>query len=351
MWFLNLLLLILILGIIILIHEFGHFIFAKKSNVHIYEFAIGMGPVLFQKKGKDGILYSFRAFPIGGYVQMAGEVYEDADLKKIPKSKFMCNRPWYQRVSIIVAGVVFNFILALTLLFVMALIWGSPTSTPIIGEVVENMPIAEAGIVAGDIITAINDKDVKTWDKAQLLLVMKSKNDVYKITVKHQDGSTDTYDVIPEVVKDEKDNESKFFGVSIKQEINKGFVPSVKYAFHKFGSLVETMWMVVSGLFTGKLSLSSLSGPVGIYQVVGDSAKAGLSQVVYLIAFLSLNVGFINILPFPAFDGGRLAFMLIEKVKGSPVDSKVEGMFHMVGFILLILLMLFITWQDISRLF
>jgi len=351
MWFLYLILLILILGIIILIHEFGHFIFAKKSGVHIYEFAIGMGPLIYQKKGKDGINYSIRAFPIGGYVQMAGEVYEDDDLEKIPKEKFMCNRPWYQRVLTIVAGVLFNFILALVLLFTMALIWGAKSSTPIVAEAPEEYPIAQAGIVAGDTITSVNGKKVTTWEKTQLLLTMKSKDDIYKIEVKHKDGSTDTYEVKPTITEDEDGNEIKVFGVSIEQNIEKGIIASAKYAVEKFGSLVESMAIVIGGLFTGSLSLSALSGPIGIYQVVGQSAQAGIQNVVYLIAYLSINVGFINILPFPAFDGGRLIFMLIEKIKGSPVNSKIENTFHTIGFILLMILMLYICVQDVFRLF
>ena len=351
MWFLYILLLVFILGIIILIHEFGHFIFAKKSGVHIYEFSMGMGPLIFQKKGKDGINYSVRLLPIGGYVQMAGEVYEDDDLEKIPKEKFMCNRPWYQRIMVIIAGVVFNFILALFLLLVIAGIWGAPTNKTVIAEVSPEFPVAKAGIVAGDTITAVNGKKATTWDKTQLLLTMKSKDDIYKIEVKHADGTTDTYDVKPETVEDEKGNETKVFGVSIKQDIKKGVGVSLKYAFTKFGTLVESMAIVVGGLFTGGLSLKALSGPVGMYEIVGQQAQAGIQNILFLIAYLSINVGFINILPFPAFDGGRAMFMIIEKIKGSPINSKFENACHTVGFVLLIILMLVVTCQDILKLF
>jgi len=351
MWILNILLLVVILGIIILIHEFGHFLFAKKSGVHIYEFAIGMGPVVLQKKGKDGINYSLRAFPIGGYVQMAGEVYEDDDLDKIPKEKFMCNRPWHQRILIIIAGVIFNFILAIILLFSIALIWGAPQNSTVVADTLDDYPIKEAGIVPGDEIISINGKRVNSWDKAQLLLVMKSKDDVYKIEIKHTDGSKKIYDIAPKISEDENGNEIRTFGLSIESKVEKGFVPSLKYAFTKFAILVESMAIVISGLFTGGLSLSALSGPVGMYQVVGETAKAGVENILYLVAYLSINVGFLNILPFPAFDGGRAVFMLIEKIKGSPVDSKLENTIHTIGFILLIILMLVVTCQDILRLF
>lgn len=350
MWILTLLLFVLILGIIILVHEFGHFIWAKTFGVHIYEFSIGMGPVVLSKKGKDGINYNLRAFPIGGFVQMAGEVYEDD--KEIPKEKFMCNKPWHQRLIILIAGVVNNFILAIVLLFFYGLIWGVTSLKPIVKDVMADYPIAEAGIVSGDEIVSINGYKINTWDKAQIVLALKNKNEYYTFEIKHESGLTDTYKITPKTVKDEKTGEeSKVFGVTIDTEADQGFIESIKFAFKKFGSIVETMILTVASLFTGKLSVNSLSGPVGIYQVVDQGVTYGLSYIIYILAFLSINVGFINILPFPAFDGGRVLFMIIEKIKGSPVDSKIENIFHTIGFILLMVLMIYITFQDIFRLF
>lgn len=349
MWILTLLLFILILGIIILVHEFGHFIWAKKFGVHIYEFSIGMGPVVLSKKGKDGIAYNLRAFPIGGFVQMAGEVYEDDE--KIPKEKFMCNKPWHQRLIILVAGVMNNFILAIVILFFYGLIWGVTSLTPVVKEVLPDYPMAEAGIVAGDTIVGINSYEVKTWDKAQIVLAFKNKNEYYTFDIKHEDGSVETYKVTPKVEENEDGEETKVFGVSINTDAKQGLWASIKFTFQKFGSIVESMALTVVSLFTGKLSLNSLSGPVGIYQVVDQGVTLGVSYIFYILAFLSINVGFINILPFPAFDGGRVLFMIIEKIKGSPVDSKIENVFHTVGFVLLMILMIYITFQDIFRLF
>lgn len=351
MWIVSILILILILGIIILVHEFGHFIWAKKFGVHIYEFSIGMGPVIFTHKGKDKIDYNLRAFPIGGFVSMAGEVYEDDESKKIPKEKFMCNRPWWQRLIILVAGVVNNFILALVLLFISSLIWGGSSLKPIVKEAVSDYPMAEAGIVEGDKIVAINGHKTNSWDVAQIILVMKNKNDYYTFKVEHKDGSTDEYKVVPKVEKDENGNENKVFGIKIEENTLTGFIGSVKYAFSKFGSVVESMWLTVTGLITGKISTKALSGPVGMYQVIDESVSYGLNYMIYITAFLSINVGFINILPFPAFDGGRVFFILVEKIKGSPINSKFENICHTVGFILLLLLMFYITIQDIIRLF
>lgn len=346
----NILLFIFILGILIFVHELGHFLTAKKSGVYIHEFSIGMGPVVKTIKGKDGINYSIRALPIGGFVQMAGEIYEDDDTNKIPKKRFMCNRPWYQRLIILVAGVFNNFLLAIILLFVIALIWGAPSLKPVIHNVTEGKPVAEAGIVAGDTIVEINGSKVSTWDKAQLLLLLKDKDDTYEIKVRHEDGEEDTYNIKPETEKDEEGNETKIFGIEIKSEISKGFVPAFKYAFAKFGSTVEQMWLTIVNLFTGKISINALSGPVGIYTVVGETRKSGFENVLFLVAYLSINLGIMNILPIPALDGGHVLFLIIELITRKRVNEKVEAITTTIFFGLLLLLMLYITIHDVIRL-
>lgn len=351
MWFVSLLVLIFILGLIILVHEFGHFIWAKIFKVHIYEFSIGMGPIIFTHKGKkDKIDYNIRAIPIGGFVSMAGEVYEDDE--KINKKSFMCNKPWYQRVIILVAGVVNNFLLALLFLFISSLIWGGTINLPEVREVVEGSPMAEAGIENGDKILEINGRKVSNWDKAQILLIMESEDNIYEFRVEHESGEVENIKVEPEVTVDEETGvETKTFGVYIKQETMTGLWESIKYAFQKFGSIVESMALTIEGLFTGKISLQALSGPVGMYEVIDQSIGYGISYMMYIIAFLSINVGFINILPFPAFDGGHVLFLIIEKIKGSPVNAKFESICHLIGFALLFLLMIYITIQDVIRFF
>ena len=346
--FLSILILILVLSVIIIVHEFGHFMWAKKFGVHIYEFSIGMGPILFTHKGKDKIDYNLRALPIGGFVAMAGEVYDDDD--KIKKEKLMCNKPWYQRLIILVAGVTNNFILAVLVLFISALIWGTSENTPKIAEVVKDSAMEKAGIVEGDTILAVNGKKVTNWEKTQLLLIYKSKSNKYKFDIKHEDGTKETFTVKPEVKKT-KNGETKTFGFRVEAKEKKGFVNAVRYSFVKFGSVVETMALTLGGLFSGKLSIKALSGPVGMYEVVDQGISYGLNYMLYLLAFLSINVGFLNILPFPAFDGGRVLFLVIEKIKGSKVDEKLENKFHTVGFILLMLLMVYITIQDIGKFF
>ena len=348
MWILYLLLFFLILGTLVTLHELGHFLVAKKCGVHIYEFSIGMGPLIHSHIGKDKIQYSIRALPIGGYVQMAGEVEEDDE--KVKKEKFMCNKPWWQRILILIAGVTMNFITAFVLLFIIALIWGANIVEPKISEVKENSSYEQAGGRAGDEILSINGSKVTNWDVAQIELIMNTQNNEYLIEVKHSDNTTETLKVYPKITKQDK-NEVKEYGIVMTQRTEKGFLAAIKYAFNKFGSIYQSMVKTIFGLFTGKLSFSSLSGPVGIYSVVEQSAKIGVEQVIYLMAFLSVNLGFVNLLPFPAFDGGHIVFVLIELIFRKPVNKKVEAIFHYIGFALIFLLLILVTIQDISRLF
>ena len=344
MWILTFLLFIFILGLIVFVHELGHFLWAKKFGVFIYEFSIGMGPVLFTKKGKDGINYNIRAFPIGGFVSMAGEVYEDD--KSIPKERCLCNKPVWQRVIVMAAGVMNNFILAILILFITGIFWGSFSLAPKIDSVVEGYPMALAGIVKGDMIVSINDHNISTWDEAQIILYYKNDTGYYNFRIKHSDDTVDEYKITP--VKETIDGEEKtVFGFNINQEKTFGLWNKIKYAFARFWSIVSSMWLTIVGLITGKISVNSLSGPVGIYSVVGQSISTGIANVIFLIGYLSINVGVINILPFPAFDGGRIFFLIVEKIKGSPVNQKFENWCHTIGFILLMLLIIYVTIHDI----
>ena len=349
MWIVYLLVLIIILGFLVLVHELGHFLVAKKCGVHIYEFSIGMGPILHKHIGKDNIQYSIRALPIGGYVQMAGEVTEDDD--NIKKEDFMCNKKWWQRILILIAGVTMNIITAFILLFVIALIWGASSTDPVVTSVMENSAYAEAGGLAGDTILEVDGKKTSTWDRAQILLILSNDTGYYNIKVRHENGNEETLKVTPKDTILEDGTSSKVFGISVVPTIEKGLIPSLKYAFSKFTSIYQSMFTIIGGLFTGRISTNSLSGPVGIYSIVEQSFALGLSQLLYLTAYISINLGFMNLLPFPAFDGGHIVFVLIEKLRGKPVDKNIEGWFHAVGFMLLMILMIYITIKDIIRLF
>ena len=338
---------ILILGVTILIHEFGHFIWAKKKGVYVYEFSIGMGPRLFKWKRKnDDTEYSIRAFPIGGYVSLAGE---DAEIdKNIPKGTRLQDKSIGANAIIMSAGVINNFILALFLLFIVGIFAGYTETKPIVSSVTENSSAEIAGIQVGDKITSINGKFVNNIDKLLLELSTLSSDDI-TITL---DRNGEKKEVKLNAAKEEKDgNVSYHMGFTLDDTNEKGFVPAIKYAFTKFVSLLEQMVYIIIYLFSGRLSLNNLSGPVGIYVLVGNVAKTGFINILYLMAYISLNVGVINILPFPAFDGGRIFFLLIEKIRGKKLDPKIENGINTVGFILLMSLMVYITFKDILKLF
>lgn len=345
----NLLLFILILGAIVLVHEFGHFIFAKIAGVYVYEFAIGMGPKIFSKKGKK-TEYSIRAIPIGGFCQMAGEDLDDDDSKKVPKDKRLQSKSCFQRFLIMFFGPFNNFIFAVLILFFIALIWGGTTMDPIISSVTKNYPAYKAGIRAGDEVISINNHKVKTSDDMSLYLAIANTSKGSKIKVINKDGNVKTYNVKPKrIVKG--DNEGYVYGIGMKQKKTHGFLNAFKYTYKKTCSIFKQMAITVGCLFTGGVKISQLSGPVGIYSIVGQQSRAGIANILYLVAFLSINVGFINLIPLPAFDGGHILFIIIEKIKGSPVNPNTENMIHTIGLFLLMLLMVFVTFNDILKLF
>lgn len=335
---------ILMLGIIVFIHEFGHFIFAKKAGIYVYEFSLGMGPRIFKFNRKnDETEYSIRLLPIGGYVQMAGEGLEEDE--KIPEEKKMQSKTWIQRFLTVIAGIMFNFILALVLLFIVGLINGTPVNNPYISIVDEGI---NSNIVnKGDRILEVNGKKVIFTD-TMLLRIQVNNGKPLKLKLKDENGNTKEVTLNPIEVNEDGKTTYKY-GIGIGTDTETGILAAIKYAFVKFASLITQMLLVIGYLFTGKLGLSSLSGPVGIFNVVGQSAKAGFINLIYLTGFISLNVGFMNLLPIPALDGGRILFLLIEKIKGSKVDVKVENTIHTIGFALLMVLMVVITFNDILR--
>lgn len=338
---------IFVLGVTVLIHELGHFIFAKRAGVYVYEFSIGMGPQLFKFNRKnDETVYSIRLLPIGGFVSMAGEDLEIDN--KIPKDKQLCNKSWCDRFLVLFAGIAFNFLLAIIILFTIGMINGVPKNNLEIANIESNYDISKTGIQIGDVITKVNGKKITSYEQLSVELAVNNGKKI-DLTVKNN-NQENTYEIEPTLI--EVDGTTSYvYGFSLNNEIEKGFVKSIEYAFSKTGALTNQMVLIVKYLVTGKLSLNNLSGPVGIYQVVDQARTLGFLNVLYLIAYLCINVGFINFIPFPAFDGGRILFLIIEKIKGSKVNPKVENTIHSVGFALLMILMLFVTYNDIIRIF
>ena len=328
---------IIILSVTIFIHELGHFIFAKKAKIHVYEFCVGMGPRIIKWTRKnDETEYGIRLFPIGGFCSMAGENIEiDED---VPKDKLLQSKTWGQKFMTIVAGVMFNFIFAFIILFIVGLINGNPNTKPIVSNVLD-----DSVLKTGDLILEINDVKVKNIDRFMLEYQVNYGENL-ELKVLRDDKELDIK-IEPKVLEDG----TYQYGFGLNNDIEKGLFEAIKYAFTKFASLISQMYLTILYLFTGKISISNLSGPIGIYNIVGQSAKLGIANLIYLTGYLSINVGVINLLPLPAFDGGRLLFLLIEKIIRKPVNPKVENIIHTIGFALLMLLMVAITYNDIIR--
>lgn len=340
----------LILGVIVCVHEFGHFFFAKLFGIYVYEFSIGMGPKIFKWKGKNGeTVYSLRAIPIGGFCSLAGEG-NDED-KKIPKDRLLQSKPVWQRFLVMFFGAGNNFILALIVLFFVGLFSGSPIDKqPVIKEITVGSPAEVAGLMSGDIVDKVNGKRVNNYEDMQIrLLIAKGETEIIVL----RDGESKTIKVTPLTEEEKKEqNKDYSYGFSCENQIEYeyGFFNAIKYSFKRFGALTKQMGITFKGLFTGGVSVKDLSGPVGIFSAVDQTKENGAANLFALLALLSLNVGFVNLIPFPAFDGGRILFLLIEKIKGKPVKAETENLIHTIGFFLLLALIIFVTINDIIRL-
>ncbi len=345
----TLLILIIILGLIISIHEFGHFIAAKKSGVYVDEFSLGMGPLLFKYKPKKSeTTYSLRIFPIGGYVAMAEK--EDPDNKKIKKDRVLENKSFLKKFIVLINGIFFNCILAIVLFFISGLIYGKPVQEPIIKAVGEGTPAYSVGLEPGDRIIKVNNNDIETWDDFVFEVSAKKLKDNYEFTVLKSDGSIKKYDIVP-VVKKVNKEEIRVFGIQIAGATHKkGFANAVSYAFEGFFDNTITIFKIIGSLFTGDVSTNTLSGPVGIFSLINSVKSQGFEILLYLTAYLSINVAVINLVPIPVFDGGRILLLIIEKITKKKCNEKVEYIVNLIGFGLMILLMFYVTFNDIFRL-
>lgn len=349
MTIINILIFILILGVIVFIHELGHFIFSKRFGIHVYEFSIGMGPKIhsFRRKN-DETEYFVRALPIGGYVKLAGEEIEDD--KSIPKSKKLQGKTFPQRFIVMAAGATFNFILSFILIFLMGILYGANSQSPYVGNLKEGYNAVNSELKKDDKILQVGNKKVNTTD--DLILILYDNNFIKDgVTFKVEDTKNNIKEVFLVPTKENiNDNERYIFGFEIGVKKTRNIVDIIKYPFVEFYNNIRSMIKILSNLFTGKLGLNNLAGPIGIYSTVEASVKSGFESVLSLIILLGINVGFINLLPFPAFDGGRIVFLIIEKLRKKPMSVKIENTVNALGLILLLILMLLVSINDVGKL-
>ncbi len=331
---------VLIFGLLIFVHELGHFTVAKAVGIRVHQFALGMGPVVL-KKQKGDTTYMLKAFPVGGYVMMEGEDEESNGTDSFQ------TKPGWAKALVLFAGSAMNYITAVILVFALILNAGFATST--LGEVMPGQPAAVAGLKAGDEIVAIDGKSVNSWQNIVDEITNGTGNTVEFTVLRQLDGAAATEVTITSTVG--KNPEDGHRVVGIKPHFEKDFFKSFQYAFVGTYEMMAQMLDYIGKLFIGQGSINDLSGPVGIVKVVGDSAELGFKYLVNLTALISLNLAIVNLLPLPALDGGRLIFLAIESITRKKISPAIEGKIHFVGFALLMLLMVVITVKDVNTIF
>ncbi|MCL0081528.1 RIP metalloprotease RseP [Peptococcaceae bacterium] len=337
---------IFVFGLLIIFHELGHFWVAKRAGVKVHEFSVGFGTKLISYQWGETV-YNLRLIPLGGYVRMAGmDPSEEEDADYDPKKGFN-SKTFSQRFAIIAAGPLMNFVLAVVLVAIVLMLQGMPVATTDIGEVQENSPAAQAGIKAGDRIVAINGIAVEKWSN----LVAEINNDAaQKITLEIKYNEIlRTITVTPQLGEDGR------YIIGIIADPAKAITERVNPLVALWQGLEFTWNLTVLIItFLGKMIIGAeppdVGGPVKIVSVIGDAADVGFFRLLQLAAFLSVNIAIFNLLPIPALDGARLVFLVVEKVRGKALDPSKEGFIHLVGFGLLILLILVVTYNDIVRL-
>lgn len=337
----TILLTILIFGIIIFIHELGHFLVAKASGIKVNEFSMGMGPTILKRK-KGETQYSLRAFPIGGFVAMEGEE-EDS-----PDERAFNQKPVIKRVAVVLAGACMNFILGILLMAIITGAQGQVATTRISGFQ-EGSMAQQSGLQTGDQVVKINGHGVVSNADMRFQLSRIGKDESIDMVVK-RDGKKVKIDNVGYELVDQDGQQARKLGIDIAVEkltpgnfISTTIGNSVFYA--------KMVWTSLLDLITGKVSVGDLSGPVGVAQAVGQAQSYGVLSVLSLFAFITINVGVFNLLPFPALDGGQFVFLMIEAIRRKPVKNEIKGYITFVGFALLMLLMVFVTVKDIFRLF
>jgi regulator of sigma E protease len=416
----TLLAVIVIFGLLVFIHEWGHLIVAKKAGILCREFAIGFGPKLFSFVRNETI-YTIRLLPLGGFVRMAGEdpelvqikpgyeigllfteegkvsrmiinnkskhpdckviqvekvdmekdlfiqgytedteelvtyeldrraeyVYDEKPTQIAPYDRQFGSKTVGQRAAAIFAGPFMNFVLAVFVLIIYAAVAGLPVNESVVGDVTDDGPAVEAGLESGDRITSIDGEEVATWeDMTEIIQENPNENMEFEIA---RGNETFNLEMTPEEREVPEAENVGVIGVmapterSISGALAFGFTQTYEYT----ALIIEALGLLI----TGEFSLDALAGPVGIYEYTGEVAAMGFLVLLQWTAILSVNLGIINLLPLPALDGGRLMFIGLEAVRGKPVDPQKEGMVHLIGFALLMLLVLAVTWNDINRLF
>ncbi|MEX2052263.1 MAG: RIP metalloprotease RseP [Candidatus Paceibacterota bacterium] len=358
-----------ILLILVIVHEAGHFYSAKKFSIRVDEFGFGFPPKLYGKKVGE-TEYSFNLLPIGGFVKIFGENPDDENTFGPDKDRSFINKPKWQQAIVLGAGVFANFLLA-WVLFSFGFMSGMPTSVSnvnadysledvrlLIVSVIPESPAEKAGLESGDTIVSLQSgNDLVTTDvNPEILKSFVSENANKEIEIGYYRAGEENVDYLKVIPASENGGEP-MIGISMdlvgvaKLPIFKAFSEGMKYTLFATKSTAVGLYSLIKEAILGRGSMEYITGPVGMVGIVGDAYDLGISYLLSFAAIISINLAIINLLPFPALDGGRLFFLLIEKIKGSRLNPRFTNAANLVGFAILILFMIAVTYHDITLLF
>lgn len=417
----TLLVFLVIFSIIVVIHEFGHYYFAKRSGILVREFALGMGPKLFAKQGKDGTTYTVRMLPLGGYVRLAGLYEEDeiqagmevgleindndqvslinlsdnfsvdempvrvdnvdlidemiiegvpvgqtdivrysvakkaniieADGTKLPvaprEMRYESASVWDKMMTNF-AGPMNNFILSIIAFTLVAFMSGIPNTDSVIGEVVDGSVAQEAGLVDGDRVTEVDGQSVSEWSEL-VLLIQEKPNEALAVSVERDNETFDTTVDVQAVTDEQSGEEIGQIGIIADREFS--FASSITYGFTATWGVITGVLGVIGSMITSGFNINNFGGPVAMAQMTDQVVSLGLPVIINFLAMLSANLGVFNLLPIPALDGGKIVLNAIEAVRGKPLSESKEGIITVIGVLIMVVLMIAVTWNDINRAF
>lgn len=335
----SILLAVIVIGVLIFVHELGHFLAARAAGIRVHEFALGMGPIVFART-RGHTRYSLRAIPIGGFLRVAGEEGEESE---IPEDERYDKKPIRVKALFVAGGAFMNFALAILIFILIFTFMGVPSTEPVLGAVTPDSPAEAAGLRPGDRVLYVGDNAIGSWiDMQQAVAKFPDKEVIFRVD---RDGSELALPVTPRM----------------DEALNRALV-GVQASYAKFNvfqaiflGIRETLWftaeivLVLVRMITGAVPAEG-AGPIGIVIMVGEVARTGLINLLSFAAVISIQLGLFNLLPIPALDGSKLAFLSLEAIRGKPVDPDWENMIHLLGFALLMGFLVLITFKDLQRL-
>ncbi|MBN2224464.1 MAG: RIP metalloprotease RseP [Deltaproteobacteria bacterium] len=343
---------IILLGVLIFVHELGHFIAAKSMGVRVLTFSLGFGPRVVGKKIGDTD-YRLSAFPLGGYVRMSGDDPSQTPTEEERPYSFLTQKNW-KKIIIVGAGPLFNLIFAIIVLWLVFMA-GVPVIDPVLGELKKGFPAETSGLLPGDRILSINGNAVDEWESMakvitesggaplEFLIVRNEKELVFQVTPIFEDGLSD-------ILTPQK---KYMVGITPSGDyhvVHYGVLSAAREGFIQTGQLIYLTFLVIGKMFTGEVALNNLGGPILIAKVAGEAARLGIMPYLNFMALISINLAILNLLPVPVLDGGHLLFFAIEGIIRRPINLKVKEIALQIGLGLLVLLMILAFYFDIERL-